>query len=124
MTEPTHDHSRVSPEGRAMGAQMVRMTEPWIAELARHGEPDERYKSCAFRAGTVPNGCIQTQMDVLKAVVERVPFLCHQHDRKRTPCHGWIASQLAIHQAEAIKGPMPIKKTPWEFSPPDQPEAV
>ena len=122
MTAPTRDHSRVSPEGRAMGAQMVRMTEPWIAELARNGEPDERCKSCAFRAGTVPNGCLQTQMDALKAVVERVPFLCHQHGRQRMPCHGWFAAQVAIRQTEAVKGPMPITKAPWDFSPPDERE--
>lgn len=96
MSDPTKDHGRVSPEGRSMGMQIARMTEPWIAELARNGEPDERCKSCAFRAGTVPNGCLQTQMDVLKAVVERVPFLCHQHDRGRMPCHGWFATQVAI----------------------------
>lgn len=124
MSDPTKHHGRVSPEGRAMGAQIVRITEPWIAELVRNGEPDERCKSCAFRNGTVPNGCLQTQMDVFKAVVERVPFLCHQHDRKRMPCHGWFASQVAIRQAEAVKGPMPVAKVPWDFSPSDEQESA
>lgn len=122
MSEPTKDHARVSPEGRAMGQQMVRLAEPWIGALARTGEPDERCKSCAFRAGTVPNGCLQTQMDVLKAVIERTPFLCHQQDRKGLPCHGWFAAQVAIHHNEKTKGPMPVKTCPWEFSPADDAE--
>lgn len=105
-----------------MGVKMVRLTEPWIVKLARNGEPDERCKSCAFRLGTVPNGCLQTQLDVFKAVIERVPFLCHQHDRGRMPCHGWFAAQVAIRQAEAVKGPMPLEKAPWDFSPPDEQE--
>lgn len=66
MTDPTKDHSRVSPEGRAIGAQWVRMVEPIIAHLVAEGEPDERCKSCAFRLGTVPNGCLQTQMTFSK----------------------------------------------------------
>lgn len=120
MRDPTKDHRRVSPEGRAMGEQIVRLTEPWVAKLAADGEPDERCKSCAFRAGTVPNGCIQTQMDVLKAVVEKVPFLCHQHDRGGDICHGWFAAQVAIRENEKIKGPLPVTKAPWEFSPADE----
>ena len=86
MTDPTKDHKWVSPEGRAMGEQLVRVTEPRINALAAEGEPDERCKSCAFTSGTVPNGCLQTQMDALKAVVEKVPFNCHQHDRKGHGC--------------------------------------
>lgn len=114
-----HDHSRVTPEGKAAGAQLVRLTEPWIERLAAEGEPDERCKSCAFRLGTVPNGCPQTQADALKAVVEKVPFLCHQADRKGWPCHGWVAASVAVRAAEARKGPMPIT-CPWPFSPPDE----
>ena len=118
--KPTKDHSRVTPDGKALGEQMVRLTEPWIAHLAAEGEPDERCKSCAFRAGTVPNGCLQTQADVLKAVVEKVPFLCHQHDRKGQACHGWFAAMVAMRHAELVKGPAPISSCPWEFSPPDE----
>ena len=62
-----HDHHRVSPEGRAIGEQQARMADGSIARLVAEGEPDERCKSCAFVRGTVPNGCLQTQMDALKA---------------------------------------------------------
>lgn len=114
-----HDHKRVTPEGRAAGFNLVRLTEPTIAQLAREGEPDERCKSCAFRLGTVPNGCLQTQLDAMKAVIEDVPFLCHQADRKGWPCHGWFAARVAINAAEKRRG-TPLKVTcPWDFSPPD-----
>lgn len=119
MTDPTKDHKRVTPEGRAMGEQLVRLTEPWIEQLASEGEPDERCRSCAFTAGTVPNGCLQTQMDALKAVVEDVPFLCHQAGRKGLPCHGWFAARVAIMRTADVKGPMPLASCPWDFSPPD-----
>jgi len=115
---PTKDHTRVSPEGLALGAQIVKVTEPWIGHLEAQGEPDTRCKSCAFRPGTVPNGCLQTQMDVLKAVVEKVPFNCHQHDREGQICHGWFAARVAMRHAEESKGPINIA-CPWDFSPPD-----
>jgi len=57
-------------------------------------------------------------MDVLKAVTERVPFMCHQP--ARNVCHGWYASVVAIKQSEKVKGPLPVQTCPWEFSPPDE----
>lgn len=103
-----------------MGEQMARLTDKSIAALAAEGEEDERCKSCAFRAGTVPNGCPQTQMDALKCVIEGVPFKCHQADRKGWPCHGWYAARVAVARAEKARGtPLAVKKCPWEFSPPD-----
>ena len=115
----TNDHKRVTLEGRAAGEQIVRMTEPAIAALAADGEPDERCKSCAFRIGTVPNGCIQTQLDALKCVVEGVPFCCHQEDRRGHPCHGWYAARVAVQRAEKAQGRALAVTCPWEFSPPD-----
>jgi hypothetical protein len=110
-----YEHHRVTPEGREMGEQLVRLTEPAIKQLEAEGEPDERCKTCAFRAGTVPNGCPQTQMDAMKAGLEGVPFLCHSHTNGRgeyyAPCWGWFAMRVALKGAEI--------KCPWEFSPPD-----
>ena len=120
MTDPTKDHARVSPEGRALGAQMVRLVEPVIQHLEAHGEPDERCKSCAFRAGTVPNGCLQTMMDATKAAMEQTPFLCHVErypDGSRKLCAGWLATQWGAARR-------PIVKCPWEFSPPDEEPAT
>jgi hypothetical protein len=124
MKEAT-DHSRVSPEGRAMGEQQARMIRRALSELEREGEPDERCKSCAFREGTVPNGCLQTQMDVLKCVIEGVPFLCHQADRNGAACHGWFAARVALHRAEQARGvKLGVTSCPWDFSPPDEPDAA
>lgn len=113
--------NRVTPQGLALGEQMVRLTTPAIEALAAEGEPDERCKSCAFRAGTIPNGCPQTQLDALKAVVEGVPFLCHQHDKKGDVCHGWFAARVAIRRASEARGvPLGVTHCPWPFSPPDK----
>lgn len=107
-----HDHHRVTPEGRTMGEETVALYDKAEAKLGDDADPDERCKTCAFRAGTVPNGCIQTQMDVMKCVVENTPFYCHQ-DLKRI-CHGWFTLRCAL------KDKIPAGATvPWEMSPPD-----
>lgn len=106
------DHSRVTPEGRMLGFQTARMTEPAVAALVRQGEPDERCSSCAGTYGTVPNGCPQTQSDFIKATMEGVPFLCHQADRKSRFCHAWYAARVEA------KGK--VADCPWEFSRPDE----
>jgi hypothetical protein len=110
LSDETKNHSRVTPEGRLLGFQTARLTEPAVARLVAEGEADERCKSCAGTYGTVPNGCLQTQADFVKAVVEGVPFLCHQADRKGWPCHAWYAARVATKGA-------PEAKCPWEFSP-------
>lgn len=119
----TADHHRVTPEGRRAGFDMARMIEPAVQALAREGEPDERCKSCAGTYGTVPNGCLQTQLDFMKALVENVPFLCHQADKKGMPCHAWFAGRVALLRAEKRHGKTLDVKAPWDFSPPDTEEA-
>jgi hypothetical protein len=112
-----HDHKRVTAVGRAVGEQIVRLTEPAINRLEIEGEADERCRSCAFRAGTVPNGCPQTMSDVVKCVVEQTPFFCHvdkYSDGSDKICHGWFAAAWAL-------GDRPPGKVPWEFSPADEP---
>ena len=110
------DHKRITPDGRKLGADFAKLADKCAAKLADDGEPDERCKSCAFRAGTVPNGCPQTMLDVTKAVFEKVPFLCHANFRGgvQQVCHGWFAIQTQTKH-------IPSKKCDWEFSPPDEP---
>lgn len=112
------DHERVSPEGKSMGLVMVRLVSPAIADMALEGELDERCSSCAFRYGTVPNGCLQTQLDVLKAVSEGKRFTCHMKEPVGTvTCHGWYAARVALRRGGARM------ETPclWDFSAPDEP---
>lgn len=120
------DHHRVSAEGQALGLNFARIADAECAALAGEGEDDERCKSCAFRAGTVPNGCIQTQLDVAKAVAEDVPFMCHCNlDARGRPtkiCHGWFALRRVADRMERATGKK-MAPAPYEFSPPDALEA-
>lgn len=110
-------HPRMTPEGMALGEQIVALTEPGIRRLAREGEPDQRCASCAFRAGTVPNGCPQTGMDAIKAVMEGVVFTCHMSPGMQTPCHGWYAARTEV--VRRVKTGIEPIVCDWDFSPPD-----
>lgn len=118
MTTETRTRNRVTPDGRRIGEQLSRMTDIEVGKLIAEGEwlKDERCKSCAFRYGTVPNGCLQTQADALKSVLERKTFGCHVPGHGTGTCMGWFA-------AMQLKGGAKRKPItcPWEFSPPDEP---
>ncbi|WP_127814885.1 hypothetical protein [Bordetella bronchiseptica] len=107
--------NRPSPEGRIIGAQLARLTDQAeSALLVRFHDHPRRCKSCAFTAGTVPNGCLLTVMDALKATMEMEPFYCHQpklgpDGKPTTICAGW---SIAI---SALVGNEPLP-TPWEYS--------
>jgi hypothetical protein len=120
------DHHRVSPEGKAMGKDMARLADAEWAALTATGEEDDRCTTCAFRAGTVPNGCFQTQSDAVKAVCENVPFMCHSHQDKHGRydriCGGWFAVRRIANRKERATGEK-MPAAPWDFSPPDAPEA-
>lgn len=106
-----------------MGASSARMVVRGQNILADAGLADlseitsvrgQMCASCAGRAGTVPNGCLQTQMDLLKAAAEGAPFLCHApHDGRI--CAGWIAMRAFI-----AANPLPAEAlaliAKWEFS--------
>jgi hypothetical protein len=111
---PAYDRSRVTPLGQTLGRQNARLVQPAIDALVAEGEPDERCNTCAFRLGTVPNGCEQTQMDALKCVMEAEPFGCHVHDGKS--CHGWYAARVSLQMSGKAEPVM----CPWEFSEPDE----
>lgn len=107
--------NRVTREGRKIGAQMARLCDIEVQKLIAEGEwtEDERCKSCAFRLGTVPNGCPQTQMDVVKSVMEHEPFFCHMTPTRGTDvCGGWFASVQAVKDKPKVV-------CHWPFSPPD-----
>ena len=128
MSKDNHsaDHSRVSEEGKSMGRLTSHMADHGKRLLKAEGLTnlnlptvrDEMCPSCAFRHGTVPNGCIQTQMDALKAIVEAVPFLCHAPKDGRM-CAGYIAAR-ASHVAKPLPAVMTDMVANYDFSPPDE----
>jgi hypothetical protein len=124
----SHNHKRVTEDGRLLGKYSALIAEKGRSTLVLLGlsavigpslRPD-MCKSCACRPGTVPNGCAQTQLDFLKAVAEGLPFLCHSpHDGKL--CHGWVRARAAI----AVH-PLPSEildlVSRYEYSPPETEE--
>lgn len=82
-----------TPEGILLGEQTARMTDGAEAQLRRSlTSLPERCETCAFRLGTLPNGCPTTQMDALKCVMEHVPFNCHE---RPGVCSGWLIATKA-----------------------------
>jgi hypothetical protein len=122
------DHSRITPEGRAMGKNAARLAELGARRLAADGLTnlnlpmlrDEMCKSCACQHESVPNGCLQTQMDFMKSAVEGKPFLCHAPMDGRM-CAGWTRVR-----AEIVARPLPAQVSEilakWEYSPADDVE--
>ena len=119
-----HDHHRVTPQGKAIGADMAKLADAEWKSLELQGEEDDRCKTCAFRAGTVPNGCAQTQLDAIKAVVEHIPFMCHAHQNSKGRCDricgGWFAVRRIADRMELETG-QKLPAAPWDFSPADAP---
>lgn len=117
MTDLTPN--RPSTEGRLLGEQLARLTDKAELEaLARFPNHARRCKSCAFVAGTLPNGCLPTVMDALKCVIDGTPFHCHQQfDDNGTPtdlCAGWaMASMAADSKLRTAVGPI---VDDWELS--------
>ena len=123
-------HSRVTPQGIAMGKSASRMAESGLAILKAQGLENlslptlrnEMCKSCACRLGSVPNGCLQTQLDLLKVAVEGSPFLCHApHDGRM--CAGWVRLRAHI-----VANPVPKAISDLlighKISPPDEKSAA
>lgn len=102
--------NRPTPEGRALGAELARLT-----EITASPELSARCSTCAFRAGTIPNGCFVTVADAMKAVLQRETFLCHEAVPPGAPrpvCVGW---RIAI---AADYAPIPA---PWPYSYEEEP---
>lgn len=119
-------NSRVTPEGRRMGYNATRFAELGQRRLQQLGLDGAEFprlradmcKTCACRLGTVPNGCLQTQIDLLKAAAEGTPFLCH------APMDGKACAGWARMRAELVANPLPPQAmdllAKWKFSPPDR----
>ena len=121
-------HRRVTPEGQMMGANAARLAELGkrrliylgLAEVRAPRVREAMCTTCACQRGSVPNGCLQTQLDFLKAVIEGTPFLCHApHDGRL--CAGWVQAR-----AEIAGNPPPPELVALiakhQYSPPDDEE--
>ena len=109
-----------------MGKNAARMAELGRARLEALGLDGaaapmlraDMCKSCACQPGSVPNGCLQTQMDFLKAAAEGGRFLCHAPNDGRM-CAGWTRVR-----AELVANPLPPEAmallAKWEYSPADE----
>ena len=100
------ERNKPTPEGRELGAHVARLTEVAIkdCEASTPGlKMLERCASCAFRAGTFPNGCPETLLDAIDCVQSGHPFLCHHHRKgeEKHICAGWAAcvSSLKLKKA-------------------------
>lgn len=104
--------ARMAELGRA------RLTEMGLDGLKAGALRGEMCKTCACQPGSVPNGCLQTQLDLLKAAHEGKPFLCHSPMDGRF-CAGWVRIR-----AELVANPLPPQVveliSAWEYSPPDE----
>lgn len=119
-------NSRVTPQGQAMGKNATRLASLGHKRLQDEGLSDvqapmlraEMCKTCACQPDTVPNGCMQTQLDFLKAATEGRPFLCHAPLDGRM-CAGWVRAR-----AELVANPLPPEAmkllAKWDYSPPDE----
>lgn len=123
-------HPRITPEGLDLGRLVARLAEQGQQRLAPFKQVDfttiaprlrsEMCKSCACRPGSIPNGCLQTQLDLLKSAHEGKPFLCHAPKDGRL-CAGWTGAR-----AEIVARPLPAAVVAvldrWQYSPPDEPD--
>jgi hypothetical protein len=98
---PGKVRNRPTDLGREAGIQLARLCD--AAERSRM-PLHPRCTTCAFRAGTIPNGCEATVLDANKCLIENIPFMCHE--RKGQPCSGWATMRIKDSKIKA----------PWPFS--------
>lgn len=88
---------RPSWHGRALGAAFAKLAD---AMAPLHPEIPERCKTCAFRAGTIPNSMAGTLVEAMHCVVgiDPAPFGCHHSLKDGLPtklCAGYVLAKLA-----------------------------
>lgn len=107
-----------TPEGIALGKQLARLCDlEEVKVRARFPKHAKRCQSCAFRAGTLPNGDPVTLMDATKCLIEAVPFMCHQYFDKDGNPRDLCAGYAILAMVGAKLKPM-VATVPWEFSGP------
>lgn len=105
--------NRPTDLGRSLGSQVARLCDN-AEQIIRERFPNMRPRcgTCAFRAGTIPNGCEETLADAIKCVAEKDRlFLCHESPKgeEKQPCAGY----MTLIQTTAD---MPSVEVPWEYA--------
>lgn len=114
------EHWRVTKEGKLLGrvtAKLVEAGSKFTAAFSTVEFPNIRKEmcvSCAGRPGTVPNGCIVTQFDFLKTVVDGIRFNCHAPLDGRM-CAAWIQARAA-HVVKPIPQEIQVMLARVEYS--------
>lgn len=96
-----------------MGEHLARFADMADAEQRKQfPKMKERCVTCAFRKGTIPNGCPEAVMDALKCVIEGVDFMCHHSPKDAMePCMGWFL--LMSQSKKTGKAPWPFATQDW-----------
>lgn len=104
--------NRPTEEGRELGAHLARFADDAVRSLKADGvDVPERCASCAFRQGSVPNGCAPTLMDALKCLLEGKTFFCHCGSADAPhACAGYAAIVAADGDRST-----PVR-APWSFT--------
>lgn len=110
--------NRPTPRGRELGRYLAKLADKAEGNSSKRF-PDQvkRCSSCAFRGGTIPNGCEETLMDAIKCVMEGYAFYCHETKGDDKPlCAGWVQSQGELIGKPKIPTPWPFThdKDAWE----------
>lgn len=106
--------NRPTETGRMLGEQLARLTDVAESEqIKKFPNAKKRCASCAFKAGTLPNGCEATLMDAVKAVVQMDDFMCHMDlDAERKPQHHCVGWFLLMGAGGIDAKPIEV---PWEY---------
>lgn len=98
--------NRPTELGYALGRNLARFAD---VEEARKPDAPKRCGTCAFRDGTIPNGCEATVMDALKCTMELGIFYCHEDKAGETACAGWNLLKTKLKD---------VVPCPWDYSSP------
>lgn len=107
------DNKRISDCGLRIGKVTRSFSEKGQQILDTENEEYNLCKTCAFRKDSVPNGCVQTQMDILKALKEKDSFYCHDTRRKHEVCDGFFAALLLLTRHPHIHNKIPEANYPY-----------
>lgn len=99
-----------TPEGAELGVELARLADS-AEPAARLKVPElpPRCASCALRAGPhLPNQSPVTLLNMVKCLLENIPFECHEPHRDGELCSGWAMIMLAKTDDQLVE-------VPWDF---------